>query len=54
MQLSFAAKTLERLAVLREGVGEEFEGDEAAKAGVFGFIDYAHAAAAELFDDSVM
>ena len=50
----FAAETFEGLAVLREIVGKEFEGDEAAEASVFRFVDHAHAAATELFDDPVM
>ena len=35
-------------------VGEEFQGDVAAEAGVFGLVDHAHAAAAEFFEDGVM
>src|SRR5208283_47151 len=41
-----AAETLEGLAVPGYIFGEEFEGDEAIEAGVLGFIDDAHAAAA--------
>src|SRR5580704_838948 len=50
----FAAKTLQRLRIAREVIGQEFEGDEAAEFGVFGFIDYAHAAIAKLLDDAVV
>ena len=49
-----AAKAFERLRVLREEIGEEFEGYEAAEFGVLGFVDYAHAAAANFFDDAVV
>ena len=50
----FAAKTLERLAVLREIFGQELECDKATKARVLSLVDHAHTAAAELFDDPVM
>ena len=50
----FALEAFERLRVVREIVGEEFQGDEAIEARVFGFVDDAHSAAAEFFDDAVM
>ena len=50
----FALEAIERLWIVREIVGEKFESDEAAEAGVFGFVDDAHSAAAEFFDDAVM
>ncbi len=52
--LGLAAEALQCLAVLGEIVGQKLQGDEAAEAGVFGLVDDAHAAAAELFDDPVM
>ncbi len=52
--LGLAAKALEGLAILREIVGKKLEGDEAAETRVLGFVDHAHAAATELFDDPVM
>src|SRR6201999_2271931 len=50
----FALKAIESLRILSEIVGKKFECDEAAEARVFGFVDYAHSATAELFDDAVM
>ena len=52
--LGFAAETLERLAVLRKVLGQKLQGDEAAKAGVFGLVDHAHATAAEFFENPVV
>ena len=42
----FAAETLESLTVLGYVFREELQGDETIEAGVFGFVDHAHAAAA--------
>ena len=50
----FALKTLERLSVGSESVGEEFERDAAAEAGVLGFVDDAHAATAEFAEDAIV
>ena len=52
--LGLAAEALQSLMILGEVVGEKFESDEAAEAGVLGFVDDAHSAAAKLLDDSVM
>ena len=52
--LGFALEAGERLRVFGDGVGEEFQSDETIEAGVFGFVDDAHAAAAEFFEDAVM
>ena len=52
--LGLAAKTFEGLAVLGKIFGKKLEGDEAAEARVFGFVDHAHTAATELFDDPVV
>src|SRR6267378_7849378 len=51
---SFAAETLESMRVTDQIVGEEFESDKAAEVGVFGLVDDAHAAAAQLFNDAVV
>ena len=51
---SLAAETFERLRIVSYVVGQEFQGDKAAEAGVFRFIYDAHSAAAELLDDAVM
>ncbi len=51
---SLAAEALQRLRVARHFVGKELEGDEAAEVGVFGLVDYSHAAAAEFVDDAVV
>jgi hypothetical protein len=39
---------------LREAVGQEFQGNEAAEFGVLGFVDHTHAASADFFDDNVV
>ena len=52
--LGFAFETGQGLRIFGYIVRQEFQGDEAVKFGVFGFVDYAHAAAAEFFDDAVM
>ena len=50
----FTVETLERLGILRDVIGEKFEGDEAAKSRVFGLIDHAHATAANFFEDAIV
>ena len=50
----FAAKTLQRLAVLRQVFGKKLESDEAAETSVLGLVNHAHTAAAKLFNDPVM
>ena len=50
----FALKAFECLRIVGDVIGKKFEGDEAAELGVFGFVDDAHSAAAEFFDDAVM
>ena len=49
-----AAKPFQCLRVSRQFLGQEFEGHEAAKVGVLSFIDHAHAAATEFFDNAVV
>jgi hypothetical protein len=50
----FAFEAFERSWIACEIFGEKFEGDEATEASVFGFVNNAHATAAEFFDDAVM
>ena len=52
--LGFAAEAFEGLGISGDFVGQELEGDEAMKASVLGFVDHAHAAAAEFFEDAVV
>ena len=52
--LRFALETFEGLRVAGKIFGEKFQRDETAELGVFGFIDDAHSAAAELFQDAVV
>ena len=49
--LGFALEASERLRVGGDVFGEKFECDEAMEAGVFGFVDDAHAAATEFVGD---
>src|SRR5712692_4176560 len=50
----FTPETFQCLRVLRDILGKELESYEATKVGVFGLVDHAHTAAAELFDDAVV
>jgi hypothetical protein len=50
----FALKTLEGLAIVGEGFGKKLQSDMAAKAEVFGFVDFAHATGAELAENAVV
>jgi len=47
----FALKTPQSQGVAADGLGEEFEGDESAKLGIFGLMDDAHRAT-QLFEDA--
>jgi hypothetical protein len=49
-----APEAFERLRVSRQFIGQEFQGDEAFKLGVLGFVDDAHPPAAEFLDDAVV
>ncbi len=51
---SFALEAFQGLGIVGDVFGEEFQGYEAAEAGVFGFVDDAHATAAEFFDDAIV
>jgi hypothetical protein len=53
-RLRFPFETREGLEILGNSVRQEFEGDATVKAGIVGFVDDAHTAAAEFFDDAVM
>ena len=50
----FVAEALERLRVSRQFIGKEFQSEEAAKLGVLGLVDDAHAPATQLLDDAVV
>ena len=50
----FAAETFERLRVVGEFVGQKLQGYEAAKLVVFGLVDHAHPAPAQLVDNAVV
>src|SRR5258708_2788726 len=50
----FTAKAFKGLRVLSYIRGQEFEGNEAAKLGIFGLIDDTHPAATQLLDDAVV
>ena len=50
----FTLEAGEGLRILGDIVGQEFQSDEAAEFEVFGFVDYAHAAAAEFFEDAIV
>jgi hypothetical protein len=52
--LRFALKPREGLRVFRDGVWEKFQGHEAMKASVFGFVNNAHASATEFFENAVV
>src|SRR5271166_4608418 len=52
--LRLALKAAERLMIFGNVIGEEFEGNEPAQFEVFGFVDNAHASAAQLFQDPVV
>lgn len=51
---SFALEAFEELRILGHGLRKEFQGYAAAEIGVFGLVDHAHSAAAELASDAVM
>jgi hypothetical protein len=51
---SLATKSFERLRVSRQFIGQEFEGDEAAKLSVLSLVHHTHPSTAELLNDSVV
>jgi hypothetical protein len=50
----FAAKRFQSGRIVSDALGKKLESDEAALAGVLGFVDYAHATAANLLQYAVM
>ena len=53
-RLGLTPKSFQRLPILGNVFGQEFQGDEAFEASVLGFKHHPHTAAAELLDDAVM
>jgi hypothetical protein len=52
--LGFALETREHLRIFGHIIRQEFQGDEAMQAGIFGFVDNAHATAAKAIDNLVV
>ena len=52
--LRFAPKSRQGLGIAGHFVGQKLQRDKAVQARVLGFVDHAHATAAELFDDAVV
>ncbi len=52
--LGFALEAGQRLRISGHVVGKEFEGDETAEFQIFGFVDNAHPAPAELLDHAIV
>ena len=52
--LRFAREPSPGLRVLIDGIGQEFEGDEAMQSGVRGLVDHTHAPAAELLQGTIV
>src|SRR5436190_16207898 len=50
----FTLKSLQRLMIGRELIGQELESNVAAQTQVFGLVDHTHATAAQSFQDAVM
>jgi hypothetical protein len=49
----FPAETFKRVRVLRNVVGQEFEGNEAAQLSVLRFVHHAHAPAPEFLNNTI-
>src|SRR5215467_11194402 len=49
-----ASRSFERLRVMSNSVGQEFQRNETPKLGVLGFIDDTHSTAAQLLNDAVV
>src|SRR5437867_9863904 len=47
-------ESLQRLALWRILIGQKLQGDVAAKASVFGFVDDTHTARPEFFENSIV
>ncbi len=52
--LGFALEAAQGLRISGDLIGKEFQGDEAMEASVFGLVNHAHAATAQLFDDAIV
>src|ERR1022692_1689175 len=52
--LRFTLETGQRLRIFGYFIGQEFQGNEAAQASIFGFVNHAHSAAPELLDDAIV
>ncbi len=50
----FAAESLDRLRIMGDIVGKEFQRDVAAKPRVFSFVDYTHSSAPKFFEDAIV
>ena len=50
----FTAESLEGLRILGHVIGQKLKGDKTVQVRVFGLVHHAHAAAAQLLDDSIM
>src|SRR6185503_7213113 len=51
--VGFLVEAIEAIAILRQLLGQQLKRDFAPKLRVFGEIDFAHAASAELFENSI-
>ena len=49
-----STKSFERLRIMRDTFGQEFQRYETTKFGVLGFVDYTHPATPQLLDYAVM
>src|ERR1700689_5202689 len=47
-------ESVPELRIFRQFIGQEFQGDKAAKLGVLSLVDHTHATASELFDNAVV
>ena len=47
-------EAFQSLSIRGKALGQKFEGNEAAELGIFGLVNYAHPAATQLFEDTVV
>jgi len=52
--LRFPPKMRERLTIQRDTLRQKFERDKTMQTAILGFVDNAHTAAAELFDNAIV
>jgi len=50
----FASKTLQRLIILGDVVGQKLHGDHAAKLSILSLVHHTHSTHSEFFQDSIM